>query len=121
MRILRGDRTSDYAADPAVAGCGGVLMAAAIAYQQTSVAETSAFFFAMLLAPRLLRRDAFIFLGTVVAITPAWLGAAIITAGVGKVAFALAGFYVDYTQDGAPIERGRRGRALRPGARGSGS
>ena len=77
-------------------------MAAAIAYQQTAVAETSAFFFAMLLAPTLLRRDAFVFLGTVVVITAAWLAAAIITAGAGTVAFALAGFYVSYTQKALP-------------------
>jgi hypothetical protein len=77
-------------------------MAGAIAYQQTSVAETSAFFLAMLLAPKLLRRDAFVFLGTVVVITLAWLGVAVITAGAGKVAFALAGFYVNYTKAALP-------------------
>ena len=77
-------------------------MAAAIAYQQTSMAETLAFFLAMLLAPKLLRRDAFIFLSTVRVITLAWLGAAVITAGLGKVAFALAGFYVDYTKAALP-------------------
>ena len=77
-------------------------MAAAIAYQQTAVAETSAFFFAMLLAPNLLRRDAFVFLATVAAITVAWLTAAVITAGAGTVAFALAGFYVSYTQKALP-------------------
>ena len=102
VRIVRGDRTSITRRIPWWPVAAGVLMAAAIAYQQTSVAETSAFFFAMLLAPRLLRRDAFIFLGTAVAITLAWLGAAIITAGVGKVAFALAGFYVNYTKAALP-------------------
>ena len=95
-------------------------MAAAIAYQQTAVAETSAFFFAMLLAPKLLRRDAFIFLGTVVAITLAWLDAAIITAGVGKVAFALAGFYVDYTKKALPSSAAGGVAHFAPGARGSG-
>ncbi|MGA8666422.1 MAG: hypothetical protein WB804_06095, partial [Candidatus Dormiibacterota bacterium] len=69
---------------------------------QTAIAETSAFFFAMLLAPTVLRRDAFVFLGTVVVITAAWLAAAIITAGAGTVAFALAGFYVSYTQKALP-------------------
>jgi 4-amino-4-deoxy-L-arabinose transferase-like glycosyltransferase len=102
VQILRGDRTADprrIAWWPLVAG---ILMAAAIAIQQTAVAETSAFFFAMLLAPRLLRRDAFIFITTVGAITLAWLTVAIITAGAGNVAFALAGFYVDYTKTALP-------------------
>jgi 4-amino-4-deoxy-L-arabinose transferase-like glycosyltransferase len=80
----------------------GVLTAAAIAYQQTAIAEASAFFFAMLLAPKLRRRDAVVFLGTVVTITAAWLVAAIVTAGAGRVAFALAGFYIDYTKKVLP-------------------
>ena len=64
VHILRGgpDRRP-AAAFRAGRSAVGVLMAAAIAYQQTAVAETSAFFFAMLLAPKLLRRDAFVFLG----------------------------------------------------------
>jgi 4-amino-4-deoxy-L-arabinose transferase-like glycosyltransferase len=102
VRVLRGDSTDGPPRIPLWPLAAGVLMAAAIAYQQTAVAETSAFFFAMLLAPRLLRRDAFIFLGTVAAITLAWLAVAIITAGAGKVAFALAGFYVAYTQHSLP-------------------
>ena len=35
-------------------------------------------------------------------ITAAWLTAALITAGADKVAFALAGFYVGYTQKVLP-------------------
>jgi len=102
VQILRGDRSDAPRRFPWWPLGAGVLMAAAIAYQQTSVAETSAFFLAMLLAPKLLRRDAFVFLGTVAAITLIWLGAAIITAGAGKVAFALAGFYVNYTKTALP-------------------
>ncbi len=102
VRILRGDRTSGTRRIPRWPLAAGVLMAVAIAYQQTAVAETSAFFVAMLLAPNLLRRDAFVFLGTVVAITLAWLTAAVVTAGAGTVAFALAGFYVSYTQKALP-------------------
>jgi 4-amino-4-deoxy-L-arabinose transferase-like glycosyltransferase len=102
VEILRGDRTARPPRIPRWPLVAGILMAAAIAYQQTAVAETSAFFFAMLLAPRLLRRDAFIFLGTAAAITLAWLTTAIITAGAGNVAFALAGFYVDYTKTALP-------------------
>ena len=102
VRIVRGDQREGAPWIPRWPLAVGVLMAAAIAYQQTAVAETSAFFFAMLLAPRLLRRDAFVFLGTVLVITSAWLTAAIITAGAGNVAFALAGFYVDYTKQTLP-------------------
>ncbi|HVC41044.1 MAG TPA: glycosyltransferase family 39 protein [Candidatus Saccharimonadales bacterium] len=102
VRILRGDRSEAPRRIPRWPLAAGVLMAAAIAYQQTAVAETSAFCFAMLVAPKLLRRDAFVFAGTVAAITAAWLTAAIITAGAGTVAFALAGFYVDYTQEVLP-------------------
>src|ERR1019366_2866779 len=102
VRIRRGDPTDGPRSIPRWPFAVGVLMAAAISFQQTAVAETSAFFFAMLLAPRLLRRDAFIFLGTVAAIMVAWLSAAIITAGAGTVAFALAGFYVSYTQKALP-------------------
>ena len=92
----------------------GVLMAAAIAYQQTAVAETSAFFFAMLAGAR-----------SCSAATPssssarsprspcAWLTAAIITAGAGKVAFALAGFYVSYTKKALPTSAAGGVRAFR--------
>jgi 4-amino-4-deoxy-L-arabinose transferase-like glycosyltransferase len=102
VHILRPDPTGAMGRVPRWPLAAGVLMAAAIAYQQTAVAETSAFFLALLLAPRLLRRDAFLFLGTAVAITLVWLTAAIATAGAGKVAFALAGFYVDYTRKALP-------------------
>lgn len=102
VRILRGDVHDAPRRIPRWPIAVGVLMALAISYQQTAIAETSAFFLAMLLAPKLLRRDAFIFLTTAGAITVAWLSVAIITAGAGTVAFALAGFYVDYTQDALP-------------------
>jgi 4-amino-4-deoxy-L-arabinose transferase-like glycosyltransferase len=98
VHILRGDRTPPPRRIPRWPVVVGVLMAAAIAYQQTAVAETSAFCLAMLVAPKLLRRDVFIFIGTVALVTATWLTAAIITAGLGNVAFALAGFYVGYTQ-----------------------
>jgi 4-amino-4-deoxy-L-arabinose transferase-like glycosyltransferase len=102
VHILRGDPAGTPGRVPRWPLAAGVLVAAAIAYQQTAVAETSAFFLALLLAPKLLRRDAFVFLGTAVAITLVWLTAAIATAGAGKVAFALAGFYVDYTRKALP-------------------
>ena len=102
VRILDGDPSDVRRRVPIWPLWVGVLVAAAVAYQQTTVAETGAFFFAMLLAPKLRRRDAFVFLGTVSAITAVWLTAAIITAGASKVAFALAGFYVAYTQKVLP-------------------
>jgi 4-amino-4-deoxy-L-arabinose transferase-like glycosyltransferase len=102
VKILRGDRDQPARRIPRWPLGVGLLMAAAIGYQQTAVAEASAFFFAMLLAPKLLRRDAFVFLGTVAAVTAAWVVIAIITAGAGKVAFALAGFYIDYTKKVLP-------------------
>jgi 4-amino-4-deoxy-L-arabinose transferase-like glycosyltransferase len=101
VRMARGDR-SDSERMPRWPIWVGVLIAAAVGYQQTAIAETSAFFFALLLAPKLRRRDAFVFLGTTVSITAVWLIAAIITAGAGKVAFALAGFYIGYTQKVLP-------------------
>ncbi len=102
VHILRGDRTAPTPRIPRWPVLVGVLMAAAIAYQQTAVAESSAFCLAMLLAPKLLRRDAFIFAGTVALITATWLIAAIIMAGLNNVAFALAGFYIGYTQMALP-------------------
>jgi len=102
VRILRGDGDGPVRRIPRWPVGAGLLMAAAIGYQQTAVAEASAFFLAMLLAPRLLRRDAFVFLGTVLTITAAWVVLAIITAGAGKVAYALAGFYIDYTKKVLP-------------------
>ncbi|MGA7987983.1 MAG: glycosyltransferase family 39 protein [Candidatus Dormiibacterota bacterium] len=102
VHILEGDPADEVRRVPRWPLWVGVLVAAGVAYQQTVVAETGAFFLAMLLAPKLRRRDAFVFLGTVLVITAVWLSAAIITAGVDKVAFALAGFYVAYTQKVLP-------------------
>jgi 4-amino-4-deoxy-L-arabinose transferase-like glycosyltransferase len=102
VRILEGDGADGPRRLPRWPLWAGVLVAASVAYQQTAIAETGAFFLAMLLAPKLRRRDAFVFLGTVAAITAVWLGAAIITAGADRVAFALAGFYVAYTQKVLP-------------------
>jgi 4-amino-4-deoxy-L-arabinose transferase-like glycosyltransferase len=102
VQIRRGDHTVPARRIPRWPVAVGLLTAAAIAYQQTAIAETSAFWLAMLLAPKLLRRDAFVFLGTVAVATAAWLIAAVITAGLSNVAFALAGFYVGYTQKVLP-------------------
>jgi 4-amino-4-deoxy-L-arabinose transferase-like glycosyltransferase len=80
----------------------GVLVAVSIAYQQTAVAEAGAFALAIALSPRARWRDLVAFLVTVVAITSAWLGVAVYTAGAGRVAFSLVGFYVDYTRSVLP-------------------
>ena len=80
----------------------GVLVAVSIAYQQTAVAEAGAFALAIALSPRARWRDLVAFLVTVIAITSAWLGVAVYTAGAGRVAFSLVGFYVDYTRSVLP-------------------
>ena len=80
----------------------GVLVAVSIAYQQTAVAEASAFALAIALSPRTRLRDLMTYLVTAVAITAAWLGVAVYTAGAGRVAFSLVGFYVDYTRSVLP-------------------
>src|SRR5579864_7794367 len=56
VKILRGDARANARRLPRWPVIAGVLVAAAIAYQQTAVAETSAFFLAMLLVPQLPRR-----------------------------------------------------------------
>lgn len=80
----------------------GVLMAAAIAYQQTAVAEACAFGLALLLSPRTGRRELIPYAAMTFGITALWVGVAVATAGPGKVAFGLVGFYVAYTQSVLP-------------------
>jgi 4-amino-4-deoxy-L-arabinose transferase-like glycosyltransferase len=79
----------------------GALAAAAIAYQQTAVADAGAFGLILLVAGRSWRRLA-LYLGTVVGITAVWVGVAIAAAGASRVGYALAGFYVAYTQSVLP-------------------
>jgi 4-amino-4-deoxy-L-arabinose transferase-like glycosyltransferase len=80
----------------------GVLVAVAIAYQQTAVAEASAFGLAIALSPRTRWRELTQYVVTVLALTAVWLGAVVSTAGVDSVRFALLGFYVAYTQSVLP-------------------
>ncbi|HEX6538653.1 MAG TPA: glycosyltransferase [Candidatus Dormibacteraeota bacterium] len=80
----------------------GALVAAAIAMQQSALAETLAFTLALLMSPVARFRDAASFLGTVVLITGGWLAAVIAMAGVHTVAFALVGFYIPFTQSVLP-------------------
>jgi 4-amino-4-deoxy-L-arabinose transferase-like glycosyltransferase len=79
----------------------GALAAAAIAYQQTAVAEAGAFALILLVAGRSWRRLA-LYLATVVGLTAAWVGVAVAAAGASRVGYALAGFYVAYTQSVLP-------------------
>ena len=76
----------------------GVLVAAAIGYQQTALAEMLAFIIGLCLSPRIRWGDAGVFVATVVAITAAWLAIVVVIAGAGTIAFALVGFYVPFTQ-----------------------
>ena len=80
----------------------GVLAAAGIAYQQTVVAEATAFALAIAFSPSTRRRDLLGYAGTVMLITATWVGIAVADAGAGRVGFALAGFYVAYTQSVLP-------------------
>jgi 4-amino-4-deoxy-L-arabinose transferase-like glycosyltransferase len=80
----------------------GALVAAAIASQQSALAETLAFTLALLISPVARWRDVATFLGTVIAITGAWVIAVIAIAGAHTVGFALVGFYVQFTQSVLP-------------------
>lgn len=76
----------------------GVLIAAAIAIQQTAVADAAALALVILLSPRTTLRQLLLFVGTAAAITLAWLVVVAVLASPGTVAYALAGFYVGYTE-----------------------
>ncbi len=80
----------------------GALVAAGIAYQQTVVAEAAAFAIVIAVSPRTRWRDLLAYVGTVAAITAAWVSVAIATAGASRVAFALVGFYIPYTRSVLP-------------------
>ena len=80
----------------------GALAAAGIAYQQTVVAEATAFGIIIAVSPRTRWRELIAYVGTVAVITAAWLSVAIATAGAGTVAFALVGFYIPYTRSVLP-------------------
>ena len=76
----------------------GALAALAIGYQQTALAETCAFGLILAIVGRATWRRVTVYAGTVVAITAAWLIPAIVTAGAGKVAYALVGFWIPFTE-----------------------
>jgi 4-amino-4-deoxy-L-arabinose transferase-like glycosyltransferase len=76
----------------------GALAAIGIAYQQTALADTCVFGLILAMAGRTSWRRVAVYAGTVVAITAAWLIPAVVTAGAGKVAYALVGFWVQFAQ-----------------------
>ena len=84
----------------------GLLAAAAIAYQQTALADAGAFLLVLLFSPRVTAREAILFAGTVAAVTATWLSLALITAGPSAVYFGLIGFYIPWSQSVLPASRG---------------
>lgn len=76
----------------------GALAAVAIAYQQTALADAVAFGIVLILSPLAGRREVLLYSAFVAVPTAAWLLAVIALAGGHNVLFALAGFYVPYTQ-----------------------
>ena len=75
----------------------GVLVAVAVAYQQTALAETCAFGLILALAGRASWRRVAVYAASVAAASALWLVPAVVTAGAGKVAYALVGFWVTFT------------------------
>jgi 4-amino-4-deoxy-L-arabinose transferase-like glycosyltransferase len=76
----------------------GALAAAGIAYQQTALADTCAFGLILATAGRASWRRVAMYAATVAGLTAAWLIPALVTAGAGKVAYALVGYWVQFTQ-----------------------
>lgn len=98
-RLQRGPRISERQLWPFAAGA---LAACAIAVQQTAIADAAVFGLILMIAPTARRKYFIAYLAAVVALTAAWILPAIILAGPGTIAFALAGFYVAYTQSVLP-------------------
>jgi 4-amino-4-deoxy-L-arabinose transferase-like glycosyltransferase len=93
----------------------GTLAAIAVAIQQTALADAAAFGLMLLLSRRAGRRDLLLYAATLTALTGAWVAASVALAGAGRVAFALVGFYAQYTADAlplTPLERALHGALL---------
>ena len=75
----------------------GALAAIGIAYQQTALADTCVFGLILATAGRASWRRVAVYSATVAGLTAAWLIPAIVTAG-GRVAYALVGFWVQFTE-----------------------
>jgi hypothetical protein len=104
--VLRRTSSSDGAAGLRWPVAAGVLSALAMAYQQTAIADAAAIGLILVLSPRVRLSQVGAYAATVVAVTAAWVAGAVLTAGAGTVAFALAGFYVAYTQAVLPTSGG---------------
>jgi 4-amino-4-deoxy-L-arabinose transferase-like glycosyltransferase len=76
----------------------GALAAAGIAYQQTALADTCAFGLILATAGRASWRRVGMYAATVAGLTAAWLIPALVTTGGGKLAYALVGYWVQFTQ-----------------------
>jgi 4-amino-4-deoxy-L-arabinose transferase-like glycosyltransferase len=76
----------------------GALAAIGIAYQQTALADTCAFALILATAGRASWRRVAVYAATVAGLTGAWLIPAVMTAGAGKVAYALVGYWIQFTQ-----------------------
>lgn len=76
----------------------GALAGVAVGYQQTALAETCAFGLILAIVGRATWRRVAVYAAPVLAITAAWLIPAIVTAGAGKVAYALVGYWIPFTQ-----------------------
>jgi hypothetical protein len=75
----------------------GALAALAIAYQQTALADASAFGFAILVTSRGNWRRVVLYAATVAILTAAWLIPTLLSVGVSTTAYALVGFYAHFT------------------------
>ena len=75
----------------------GALAAAAIAYQQTAVADAAAFAAIILFAAPRPWRPLAAFLTALVVLTALWLVPSVVLAGPSRVAFGLVGFYIPFT------------------------
>jgi 4-amino-4-deoxy-L-arabinose transferase-like glycosyltransferase len=76
----------------------GALVAVAVAYQQTALAEACAFGLILAIAGAASWRRVAVYAGTVTVLTALWLVPSIVTAGAGTVAYALVGFWFDFAQ-----------------------
>lgn len=84
----------------------GALAATAIGYQQTALADAAAFAVIVLFAaPRPLPSLA-AYLATLLLGTAVWLVPSVVLAGPSRVAFAVVGFYIPFTQSVLPQSHG---------------
>ena len=81
----------------------GALAAAAIAYQQTALADAAAFGAIIVFAASRPLRSLLVYLITLVLGTALWLVPSVLLAGLSHVAFALVGFYVGFTTMVLPL------------------